>query len=41
MQLKLYFNSVTFQKLDIKGRKIIVLMSGLRYVKKSPQRGKI
>jgi hypothetical protein len=33
MQLKLDFNSGPFQKLDIKGRKILVLMSSLRYVK--------
>jgi hypothetical protein len=40
MQAKLYFNSGTFQKIDIKCRKLLVLMSSFKNVKKSPQRGK-
>jgi hypothetical protein len=34
MQAELYFNSGGFQELDIKSRKILVLMSSLRNVKK-------
>ncbi len=41
MQAKLYFNAGLFQKLDIKGIKIIVLMSILRDVKKITRSGKI